>query len=154
SWLRSLARRQRLAPKKRNNRRRLLQLEQLEDRTVPTILDLSTAAGLSVPLGGAVFTGAYSGNYAGSTGSGRILPFLRVQQDGIEQGFNTEAANPVGINPTAAMDDKGLTGSSTPVVQLGNVPVVVHNGILYYEFLLDAHQAGQAGTPPLVSLDE
>src|SRR5262245_40651140 len=86
-------RRRRLASKKRNSGR--LQLEQLEDRTVPTMLDLSTAAGLSDSLGGAIFTGAYGGNYTGSTGSGRILPFMRVQQDGIEQGFNT-AASPVG----------------------------------------------------------
>src|SRR5262245_17201230 len=112
---------QRLAPKKRNRRQRP-QLEQLEDRTVPTVLDLSTAPGMSGSLNGAIFTGVTATNFGGSSGNGVINPFLQVQQNGIEQGFNTAAANPVGINPIATMNDKGGT-SFSPIVQLSNVPV-------------------------------
>src|SRR5262249_43982624 len=69
-------------------------LEQLEDRTVPPVLDLTASAGLTGILNNAIFTGVYSGNFNTSTGTGVIQPFLRVQDTPVEQGFNTEAAKP------------------------------------------------------------
>src|SRR5437016_4413876 len=73
-----------------------LNLELLEDRLVPTVLDLSTAAGLSgmlPPTNGAIFTGA-----TGQNTSGSIVPdpVVRLATNAaIEQGFNTDNGIPL-----------------------------------------------------------
>src|SRR5712691_9776685 len=97
-----------------------LKVERLEDRVTPTVLDLSTAAGLTGTLGGINFIGVDTTNFNSSTGSGVITPFVRLQKDGIEQGYNTTAANPTIVDPIATVDDKG--GSFSPIVQLSSLP--------------------------------
>src|SRR5262249_25630085 len=130
------------------------QVETMERRIVPTVLDISQSAGQSGFLGDILFTGVSTTNFNTSTGTGVISPFLRVQKDGVERGYNTGASSPTIIDPTATVDDKG--GSFSPYVQLSDLPTIVHNDangnpIFYYEFLLDAHQSN---SKPLLSLDQ
>jgi hypothetical protein len=135
-------------------RRSRPQVERMECRINPTVLDLSGSAGLSGFVGDILFTGVSATNFNTSTGTGVISPFLRVQKDGVERGYNTGAASPTIVDPTATVDNKG--GSFSPYVQLSDLPTIVHNDvngnpIFYYEFLLDAHQSN---SKPLLSLDQ
>src|SRR5215831_2680623 len=130
------------------------QVERMERRIVPAVLDISQSAGQSGFLGDILFTGVSASNFNTTTGTGVISPFLRVQKDGVERGYNTGASSPTIVDPTATVDDKG--GSFSNYVQLKDIPTIVHNDkngnpIFYYEFLLDAHQSN---SKPLLSLDE
>src|SRR5262245_64169221 len=80
-------------------------LERLEDRTVPTVLDLTGSEMAFGSVNGALFTNLNDTNFNTSTGTGVIQPFLRVQNNGIEQGFNTTASNPQIVNPSATVDN-------------------------------------------------
>jgi hypothetical protein len=68
---------------------RVCALESYQDRVVPTVLDLSAAAGQSGTINGAVFTGSVSKLMAGS---GSLDSFVRLDNTGIEQGYNTDAS--------------------------------------------------------------
>jgi hypothetical protein len=116
------------------------QVEQLEDRLVPSTLDLTTA-GASGVFNNAVFQQASPQ----PTGTGVIHSFVRIQAHGntVEQGYNTDA-RPV------QFDEK----TSPPFMrslQLSDVPTVTFDGIVYREFLLDINQKA---SQPLLSLDE
>lgn len=76
----------------------------------------------------------------GSTGTGTIQPFLRIQKNGIEQGYNTDyrAAN---------IHDEQFREMIDPWTQsllLTAVPTVDIDGTLYREFLLDLNQNNSA----------
>src|SRR5262249_3017655 len=91
------SRRARSAKSARNQlamRRSRPQVERMECRINPTVLDLSGSAGLSGFVGDILFTGVSASNFNTSTGTGVIQPFLRVQKAGVEQGYNTEAGKP------------------------------------------------------------
>ena len=70
----------------------------------------------------------------GSTGTGVIDSFLRVQNDGTESGHNT-GGNPVG-------DEKG--GGFTTNLQMNEIPISVIGGVTYFEFLLDINQTSDS----------
>src|SRR5438552_9826347 len=123
-------------------RRTRPRLESLEDRVLPTVLDLSTAPGLMGTIGGALFSGGTRGN---TSGSGVIDSFVRLQHDGVEQGFNTDA------RPYTSPNDAGTTAIFNHSLQLHSVPVVIKDGVTYYEFALDINQQNSS---PLLSLDE
>ena len=75
--------------------------------------------------------------------TGTINPFLRIQDNwfgGAEQGYNT--------NARPQFDE---TRQVTHALTLGQVPIVMVNGVAYREFLLDINQRG--GSPTL-SLDQ
>jgi hypothetical protein len=114
----------------------------LEARVVPTILDLSTAPGLSGTLHGAVFTGATRDNTAAN---GVVDPFVQLQHAGLEQGFNTDA------HPYNSPNDAGTDVAFNHSLQGHAIPIVVKGGITYYEFALNINQDS---TAPLLSLDE
>ena len=82
-------------------------------------------------LGGQFFVSQVS---ASPTGTGNINPFLRVQNNGSQQGYNTDAGEPLGLN------DKG--GPWTHSLQLSSIPIVPIGNTYYREFGLDANQSG------------
>lgn len=82
-------------------------------------------------------------NLEHSTGTGVIQPFLRIQKNGIEEGYNT-AFSPIEF-PDA-------NSSWTKALLLVDVPVVNVNGVIYREFFLDINESG--GGNQLLSLDK
>ena len=66
----------------------------------------------------------------GSTGTGVINSFVRVQGDGIIDGHNTNGA----------LSNDELAGTWTHAIQLSSIPLLNIGGSLYYEFLLDINQ--------------
>ncbi len=117
-------------------------LETLEDRLVPTVLDLTTV-GSTGSLGGAIFAEASTQ----PAGSGVLNSFVRLQQkhatSGLAQGYNTDA-RPVQF-------DEKISPVFTRSLLLSDVPEVNVGGTMYREFLLDVNQTNST---PLVSLDE
>jgi len=101
-----------------------------------TTLDLTTA-GASGFLSGGFFQQVPDQ----STGTGVIDSFVRIQNNGTEQGYNT-SGSPV------PFDDN--SGTFTHDLQLGSVPVVTIGGVAYRQFLLDINQTANS---PLLSLD-
>jgi hypothetical protein len=124
------------------SRRRVWCLEQLEDRVVPTVIDLTTA-GASGTLNGAIFNQFTQSG----TGSGSIQAFVRLATtNAVEQGYNTDY-RPV------QFDEKN-DASFTHAVQLSTIPTVTDSGgNLYYEFLLVINQKSSYPNN-LLSLDE
>src|SRR6266851_681194 len=116
-------------------RRKPLWLEQLEDRVVPTVIDL-TSVGATGAFNGALF---YQ-----SSGTG-INTFVRLASNQtMEQGFNTDY-RPVQF-------DESTNSQYTHAVQLITVPMVISSGgLAYYEFLLNINQLSSS---PLLSVDE
>lgn len=78
-----------------------------------------------------------------STGTGVIDAFLRVQRDGVEQGYNTDYKK-------LEFDEK--SGSFTHSLMLSDVPRVNIEGAVYREFLLDINE-NNSGADTLLSLD-
>jgi hypothetical protein len=68
-----------------------------------------------------------------TTGTGVIDPFLTIQQNGHESGFNTDIGTP--------LDTKRSGGGYTRAVQLGELATVTVNGVAYYQFQLDVNQS-------------
>jgi VPDSG-CTERM motif len=98
-----------------------------------TIVDLTTP-GASGHANGAFFQQISSQ----STGTGVIDPFLRIQANGTEQGFNNSVDQ-------FTLDDVAKGGQNyNHDLRLSNVPVVGINGVNYYQFLLDINQNGQS----------
>jgi len=114
-------------------------LEVLDTRDVPAALVDLTFHGASGSANGALFRQADPQ----PTGSGVIHSFLRVQANGVEEGFNTDA------RPLQFDENKSPT--FTRSLPLADVPVVRVNGVAYREFLLDINQKSSS---PLLSLDE
>src|SRR4051794_14745454 len=95
------------------NRRRRWSLESLEDRVVLSMVDL-TQVGLSGTITQNGVAAVYRQGQTQPSGSGNIQSFVRIQQDGQEQGYNTDArggpgssyADPVNsdVNTTATFD--------------------------------------------------
>lgn len=90
-------------------------------------VDLTTA-GASGTANGALFVQIDPQ----STGTGVIDPFLRIQNDGTEEGFNAS------VRPV--MPDVKTDPNFTHDLQLGDVPVVNVGGTDYYQFLLDINE--------------
>lgn len=104
-----------------------------------TVVDL-TGSNNSGSIGGAqfVFTDQQP------TGTGVIKPFLRVQNDPMEQGYNTSGGTP--------FDDKA--GPWTHDLSFGDLQTstVVLNGTSYFQLLLDVNEPG--GGKSLINLDK
>jgi hypothetical protein len=79
------------------------------------------------------------------TGTGVIQPFLRIQQNGSEHGFNT--------NADGQLDNKN--DGWTRAIQISNIPTtdLGLGGQLYYVFLLDINE-DSGGSHELLSLNE
>ncbi len=112
--------------------------------TATTVIVASLALGLSahaieVDLTTAGSSGSANGGFfqqisPQSTGTGVIDPFLRIQANGTESGFNNN------VN-AFTLDDIAKGGQNyNHDIQLSAVPVVNVGGTLYYQFLLDINQ--------------
>jgi hypothetical protein len=100
-------------------------------------LDLTTL-GSSGTINGAYFEQVD----ASSTGTGIIDSFVRMGANtSIERGYNTD-----GVVQFDTKDD-----THTHSLLLSSVPIVMKNGVLYREFLLDINESG--GTKSTLSLD-
>ena len=107
------------------------------------IIDLTTAgasATETAAIGGTFFVQQVPDQ---STGTGVIEPFLRIQANGAEQGYNTDEK--------VEYDTKA--GTWTHALLLSDVPIVNLGGTDYYQFLLDINQnSGQENE--LLSLNQ
>src|SRR4051794_17826244 len=126
------------------NARRRFELEQLEDRLVPSgtpAVDLTTRGALGF-ANDAIFR-QYD---AQPTGTGVINSFVRLQAQGaktvVEQGINTDGP---------LQFDENKSRQFTHSLRLGGVPEVNVGGVKYREFLLDINQKANQ---PFLSLDE
>lgn len=79
-----------------------------------------------------------------STGTGYIDPFLRIQSDTTEQGYNTDAKNP-------PFDTKA--GTWTHAITLAEFLPVTYKGTEYIKFMLDLNEVS-SGDNSLISLDQ
>jgi len=95
------------------------------------VLDL-TSYGACGTVNGAIFRQFSSPG----AGSGHIDAFLRIQNSGIEHGYNTDA-RPVEY-------DQKTSATFTRSLLLSSVPVVVENGICYRQFLLNINQNAES----------
>jgi hypothetical protein len=86
----------------------------------------------------------WSSNVTQPTGTGVYDPFLRVQDEGTEDGFNTDAG------PQPPLDAKA--GIWTHSVQWQDLATITIDNTDYYSFQLDANEQ-QSGTQSLISLD-
>jgi hypothetical protein len=101
------------------------------------LVDL-TARGSSGTINGAL----YQQFDPQPTGTGVLNTFLRVQKQGVEQGYNTDW-RPVGLDEKVDLHTRSLL--------LAEIPKVTISDITYREFLLDINEAGNE---PLLSLNE
>jgi hypothetical protein len=85
----------------------------------------------------------YTITLAQSTGTGVIDPFVRVQDNGIADGYNSS------VRPV--MPDVNTSPTFTHDLLLSAVPILNIGGTDYYEFLLDINQTA---ANPLLSLDK
>ena len=119
-----------------------LRAEELDERVVPAVYSL-TSRGAELVADGFIARQVA----AQPTGTGHIHSFVRVQGaaagGGAQQGYNT-TARPLQF-------DENKSPQFTRGLTLGQVPVVVVNGVAYREFLLDVNQKASA---PLLSLDQ
>lgn len=116
----------------------LLLLAVLPVKGQADMLDLTTA-GSSGKINGALF----STTDRSPTGTGVIDPFVRIQMNGHEEGYNTDSAN-------LLYDEK--SGIWTHSVLLSSIRTFPIDGIDYEEFLLDINE--QSGNKSLLSLDK
>lgn len=110
------------------------------------VLDLATPNGTDdapVTLSGMIDDAIFSFGQP-NAGTGGFDPFLRIQKNGDEQGYNTDNSNP-------GFDEK--TGAWTHSVLVADLPVVQLNNITYFEFLLDVNEV-QNGNGRRISLDQ
>jgi hypothetical protein len=124
-----------------------LRVEQLEDRLVPSVSFLNlTTPGASVTLNSASQHNTVAiFQQANAQPTGDIQSFLRLQSHffQVEEGYNTDA-RPLQFAETT---DRLFTHS----LKLGDVPVVMINGVAYRQFLLEVNEPAWS---PLVSLDQ
>ncbi|MEN8127850.1 MAG: PEP-CTERM sorting domain-containing protein [Planctomycetota bacterium] len=99
------------------------------------IIDLTTAGAVGGPVNGAIFE---QSNFELSTGTGVFEPFVRLQSNGTEKGYNTTKNN-------EEWDTK--QGLWTHPIQLSEIPIC--EGI-FYKFELDINESSNQ---PKLSLD-
>lgn len=108
--------------------------------TTASVVDLTAGVGAS----GTINTAVFEFMTVQSGGTGVIAPFVRIQRNGDEQGYNTSAA-------VLPFDEK--SGAWTHDLQIGEIQVVMVSGVDYYEFQLDINEPS-GGNKRFLSLDE
>jgi hypothetical protein len=117
-----------------------LQVECLEERSVPAVVDLTTPGAT-----GAINSATFLQANPQPTGVGVINDFLRIQShgDSVEQGYNSD------VRPTQF--DEKTDRNFTRSIHLSELPTVSVNGVVYRVILLGVNQKQ---SQPLISLDE
>lgn len=118
------------------NRPFRLTMQELSDRIVPASLVDLTRAGAEAAIGGAIV------RQADAPMAGELHSFVRLQADGVQQGYNT-SHRPLQF-------DERPNRAVTRDLKLSEVPVVTVNGVNYREFILDINQLKKS---PNLSLD-
>lgn len=103
----------------------------------------ATSLNLITDADGYINDAYFTRTLAQSTGTGVINPFVRLQDNGVADGYNADA-RPV-------MPDVNNSGQFTRDLKLSSVPILSINNISYYEFLLDINQTA---ANPFLSLDK
>src|SRR3954469_16578930 len=105
-----------------------------------------TVAGTGGTINGAVFT-----NQSGNAGTGIFNTFAQLQRNGIEQGYNSDAA---------PQFDEKTSHQHNHSILLADVPIFVGDGtggtiegVVYREFRFDGNETN-GGLNPLLSLDK
>jgi hypothetical protein len=98
-----------------------------------TIVDLTTGPDASGEIDGALFFATEQQ----PVGTGYIDPFLRIQEKGFEQGYNTDGGFP--------FDDKHPHNFQHSLLISDLIPTIF-NGTEYLVFMLDSNQSGKAFT--------
>jgi hypothetical protein len=116
--------------------------------TLAVLLAAGSAQGAIIDLTQPHSSGAVNGSIFESAdfrpaGTGYIDSFVRVQANGVEQGYNTSGT-------PHPFDEKG--GNFTRNLRLGDVGTVTVSGNTYYEFRLDINESNGGGKN-LLSLD-
>ncbi len=85
-----------------------------------------------------------------SEGSGVIKSFVRLDQNGSEAGYNTDAPRSGGGYADPAQSGTQTNAQYNHSLTVSSLPIVIHNGVAYREFILDINQNGDT----LLSLDQ
>jgi uncharacterized repeat protein (TIGR01451 family) len=109
-------------------------VELLEDRSVPTVLDL-TSLNSSGSLNGALFVQT---DPPGSTGTGTLNSFVRIQNSPSESGYNTTGV-------------QEFDTSNSEAVLVSDLPTITIGGVVYRELLVDISESGSTS---ILSLQE
>jgi hypothetical protein len=107
-----------------------------------TVYDLTqqSAVTVSTIYGDAIFTT----DFTRPTGTGVFDPFLSIQSNGTEQGYNTSAKQGV--------FDTKREPQWNHEIRLSDLCSVTFEGVSYYSFLIDVNEPN-AGTKSLITLD-
>jgi hypothetical protein len=84
-------------------------------------------------IGGVYFTGIQPPD---ASGTGRFESFVRIQHGGSDPQFEA------GYNTDGAVELQTKSGPWTHSIQLGDIPTIAFDGVLYYEFLFDSNEVG------------
>ena len=118
------------------------------------ICDLTDGSGTTSCFITGFNTGLFSVDYQHPTGTGVIDPFLRLQQKGSEQGYNTSARTYPPGNSDTQFDEK-TDPNYTRNLLLSEVETKTIGTTTYREFFLDINEpASQVGTKYLITLDQ
>jgi hypothetical protein len=108
-------------------------------RAQATVIDLTTGPDASGEIDGALFFATQQQ----PSGTGYIDPFLRIQEKGFEQGYNTDGGFP--------FDDKHPHNYQHSLLISDLVPVFI-NGTPYLQFMLDSNQSGNNFTEHVLEM--
>src|ERR1041384_4336871 len=104
-----------------------------------TVVDLTTGPDASGEIGDALFFATQQQ----PSGTGVIDPFLRIQEKGFEQGYNTDGGFP--------FDDKRPHNYQHSLLISDLIPVFL-NGQPYLQFMLDSNQNGNNFTEHVLDM--
>lgn len=110
-----------------------------------TEINLTTGADLSGIVNGAVFSNPTTLSNIIS-GTGVFNTFVQIQNNPIEQGYNTSARNGFPTNPPTDTNsqtnfDTNNAATHNHDIQLNDVNTILYNGIVYRQFLLDINES-------------
>ena len=117
-----------------------LALVSIAPRASAVIYDLNATGTVIVPTvyGDAIFTV----DYTQPAGTGVFDPFLTIQANGVEQGYNSSTSN----------FDTKREPQWNHELQLSDLTTTTVNGVEYYSFLLDINEPNST-TTSMISLD-
>lgn len=104
-----------------------------------TIVDLTTGPDASGEINGALFFATQQQ----PVGTGFIDPFLRIQEKGFEQGYNTDGGFP--------FDDKHPHNFQHSLL-ISDLTPTIFNGTPYLVFMLDSNQSGNSFTEHVLEM--